>query len=94
MKNTAKIAALAIVLMFGASIVKADGIIVADGAEKNCTKITNDGIIVADRADGFFGRIVAALEGIIVADSAQKPCEAKSTEGIIVADRAGILVSD
>lgn len=93
MKNTAKIAALAIVLMFGASIVKADGIIIGDRAEKGCTKPT-EGIIIGDRATGFFGSIVGSLEGIIIGDNAEKPCDEKSNEGIIIGDRAGILVSD
>ena len=94
MKNTAKVAALAIVLMFGSSIVKADGIIVGDKAEKGCVSVTNDGIIVGDRATGFFGKISDFIEGIIVGDSAQKPCEEKSNEGIIVGDRTGIIVGD
>lgn len=100
MKNTAKVAALAIVLMFGANIVKADGIIVGDRAEKGCVKQTSEGIIVGDR--GIFGTIFDTLEGIIVGDSKENPCVEKNgiivgdrTEGIIVGDRAeGIIVGD
>lgn len=100
MKNTVKVAALAIVLMFGANIVKADGIIVGDRAEKGCVKQTSEGIIVGDR--GIFGTIFDTLEGIIVGDSKENPCVEKNgiivgdrTEGIIVGDRAeGIIVGD
>ncbi|MEQ1604632.1 MAG: hypothetical protein ABL999_07160 [Pyrinomonadaceae bacterium] len=91
MKYTAKVTALAIVLMFGASIVKADGIIIGR-AEQNCTVVEKDGILVSDRATGIFDEIVTVLEGIIIGRKETQPCVEKN--GILVSDRAGILVSD
>lgn len=101
MKNTAKVAALAIVLMFGANMAKADGIIVGDRAERGCTtKQSEEGIIVGDREGiivgdrGVVSSIFAALEGIIVGDRSENSCTKQTEEGIIVGDREGIIVGD
>ncbi len=97
-----KTLALAIVLMTSATFANAEGIIItsrAEGiiitsrAEKGCTEKETNGILVSDRAIGFFEGIFDTIAGILVSDKkTEETCTEKN--GILVSDRAGILVSD
>lgn len=100
MKNFTKIFALAFVLTFGSSIVKAEGIILGDRTAPTCTSEKDgiilgdrDGIILGDRASGIVFGVAKTLEGIILGDrTKEEQCSEKT--GILVSDRDGIILGD
>jgi hypothetical protein len=98
MKNATKIFALALVLTSGASMVKAEGIIMGDRSAPVCSEPLNEGIImgdrggilVSDRSSGIAYGIITSIEQVL--KGKDEGCASK--DGIIMGDRDGIIMGD
>ena len=80
MKKTITAMTLAMILTFGTTFAKADGILVADRSAETCTSTDSvkDGII-------YVGRSILEFAGILVAERTA-PCSDSSRDGILISD--------